>query len=36
MTAYQGLFGDDRGEPVQVEALKDHQGDHGGLFILIG
>lgn len=35
MYAYQRLFGDDRSEPVQIEALEDHQGNHGGIFVLI-
>lgn len=35
MWAYQWLFGDDRNEPVQVQALKDNQGNHGGFFVLV-
>lgn len=35
MLAHQRLFGDDRSEPVQVQALKDHQSNHGSLFVLI-
>lgn len=36
MQAYQRLLGDYRSEPVQVQALKDHQGNHGGLSVLTG
>lgn len=35
MSAYQRPFGDDRSEPVQVQALKNHQSHHGGLSVLV-
>lgn len=33
---YQRLFGDDRGEPVQVQTFKNNQSNHRGLSVLIG
>lgn len=34
-SSHQRLFGDDRNEPVQVQALKDYQSNYGGLFVLV-
>ncbi len=31
---YQRLFGDDRSEPIQIQALKDYHSNHAGLFVL--
>lgn len=36
MWANQRLLGYYRSQPVQVQAFKSHQSDHGGLFVLIG